>query len=178
MSTAHRLGDLNIHFLDQAAELMERLDDAAYAKVQPPLYVGSVGAHLRHALDHYANFLDGLGEGRIDYESRRRDVRIEADRTFARQAVRALASRLGAIPDAEGDREVITRVECGGDASRGEAWARSTVRRELDFLVSHTVHHFALVAMILRLQDRDPGAEFGVAPSTLRHWQRRGSCAP
>jgi hypothetical protein len=44
--------------------------------------------------------------------------------------------------------------------------------RELQFLLSHTVHHYALMALILRLQGFNPAAEFGVAPSTLQHWER------
>jgi len=178
MSVPYRLTGLNVHHLHQAAALIERISDAVYAATQPPLYVGSMGAHLRHTLDHYTNFLEGLDEGRIDYETRRRDLRIEEDRAFALQSIRRLISRLESIPDADGGREVIARVECGGDTGRDEAWARSTIRRELDFLLSHTVHHFALISMIVRLQGEDPGSEFGVAPSTLRYWQQRGTCAP
>jgi hypothetical protein len=53
----------------------------------------------------------------------------------------------------------------------------STVARELQFLLSHTVHHYALIALILRLQGFEPGEEFGVAPSTLAHWRREVVCA-
>ena len=56
-------------------------------------------------------------------------------------------------------------------------WSRSSVLRELDFLRSHTVHHYSLIAMLLRLHEIDPGAEFGVAPSTLRHWEEETLCA-
>jgi hypothetical protein len=45
----------------------------------------------------------------------------------------------------------------------------------LQFLLSHTVHHFALMALILRAQGADPGDDFGVAPSTLEH--RRAALA-
>jgi hypothetical protein len=31
------------------------------------------------------------------------------------------------------------------------------------------VHHYALIGALLRVQGVDPGAEFGVAPSTLEH---------
>jgi hypothetical protein len=35
-------------------------------------------------------------------------------------------------------------------------------------LCSHAVHHFALIAMILRAHGIDVDPKFGVAPSTLR----------
>ena len=50
-------------------------------------------------------------------------------------------------------------------------WPESTLERELYVLVSHTIHHYALVAVLLRTLGVDPGPEFGVAPSTLRHWE-------
>jgi len=37
------------------------------------------------------------------------------------------------------------------------------------FLLSHTVHHYALISVALKLQGIDPGEEFGIAPSTLRY---------
>jgi hypothetical protein len=39
------------------------------------------------------------------------------------------------------------------------------------------VHHYALIALILRLQGFNPAAEFGVAPSTLQHWQRASAAS-
>jgi uncharacterized damage-inducible protein DinB len=46
------------------------------------------------------------------------------------------------------------------------------VGRELQFLASHTLHHYALIAALLRLQGVEPGEEFGVAPGTLEHRRR------
>jgi hypothetical protein len=48
--------------------------------------------------------------------------------------------------------------------------------RELGMLLSHTVHHYALIAMLLRARGIEPPADFGVAPSTRAHWLE--SCAP
>ncbi len=64
------------------------------------------------------------------------------------------------------------------DAADESSWATSSVERELQFLRSHTVHHFALIAVILRLSGLEPGEEFGVAPSTLRYRKENGVCAP
>ncbi|MBP6670575.1 MAG: hypothetical protein KA180_14065, partial [Gemmatimonadales bacterium] len=56
-------------------------------------------------------------------------------------------------------------------------WSDSSVKRELQFLVSHTVHHYALIKELLRREGFDPGAEFGVAPSTLQARDRETACA-
>ena len=42
----------------------------------------------------------------------------------------------------------------------------------MQFLLSHTVHHYALIGAILRLSGVEPPAGFGLAPSTLRHQQQ------
>ncbi|MFT5050292.1 MAG: hypothetical protein ACI8QZ_001693 [Chlamydiales bacterium] len=42
--------------------------------------------------------------------------------------------------------------------------------------MSHTVHHFALIAVILRLDGRSVRARFGVTPSTLRHREATREC--
>jgi hypothetical protein len=45
----------------------------------------------------------------------------------------------------------------------------SSISRELQVLSSHTIHHFALIAMTLRMHGVELDAEFGMAPSTLRY---------
>jgi uncharacterized damage-inducible protein DinB len=50
-----------------------------------------------------------------------------------------------------------------------DAFAASTPDRELQFLASHTVHHFALVALLLRLAGVSVPDGFGVATATARH---------
>ena len=56
-------------------------------------------------------------------------------------------------------------------------WSNSTIRRELQFLVSHTVHHYALIGLILKTMDVSVPENFGVAPSTLKHEQSQKDTA-
>jgi hypothetical protein len=50
-----------------------------------------------------------------------------------------------------------------------ECFMESSISRELQVLSSHTVHHFALIAMTLRMHGVEMDADFGMAPSTLRY---------
>jgi hypothetical protein len=45
----------------------------------------------------------------------------------------------------------------------------SSVRRELQALSSHTIHHFALMAVTLRAHGLEVDPAFGMSPSTLRY---------
>jgi hypothetical protein len=50
-----------------------------------------------------------------------------------------------------------------------DSFMESSLSRELQVLSSHTVHHFALIAVTLRAHGVQMDPDFGMAPSTLRH---------
>ena len=171
MSTDVALAAANIAFVRQGIDLLEAIDDFAFTRTSPPVYTSCVGAHLRHCIDHYARFLDGHRAGLIDYDARDRDPQLETDRLVARRALLDIVNALAAVAPEDVDRSVDIVIDCGPVAGADGIDPRcpSTVRRELLFLVSHTVHHYALIAHILRHHAMEVPAGFGVAPSTLRH---------
>jgi hypothetical protein len=73
---------------------------------------------------------------------------------------------------ADGHSELLVVLEGSTRTHECPYWTRSSIARELQSLLSHTVHHYALIAIALRLQGIEPSAEFGVAPSTLEHWRK------
>jgi uncharacterized damage-inducible protein DinB len=164
----------NIHFLVQGQELLAALEAERYAALGPHGQA-SAGAHLRHVIDCYRCFLAGFQEGTIDYDARDRDIRIEKDRDVAFGAIAEIIDRLQQMPEDGLDLPVKIQVDTAAWDQGKSLWTSSTVARELQFLLSHTVHHYALIALILRCHGYDPGAEFGVAPSTLEY---RKSLAP
>ena len=56
--------------------------------------------------------------------------------------------------------------------SRARGWARSSTVRELRFLASHTVHHFALISLILGRRGIEVDPAFGLAPATAHFTER------
>ena len=57
------------------------------------------------------------------------------------------------------------------DADSESPWSESNVKRELQYLQAHTIHHYAIISMIMRVQGIETDREFGVAPSTLSYRQ-------
>jgi uncharacterized damage-inducible protein DinB len=178
MTTTAPLALDNIHYLAQALDLLEALDDESYRKPFPPFFTSGVGGHLRHNLDHYRSFLDGLGTWKIDYDARERDTRMETDRALAAQLVRDLIDQLRSVSEADTEIPVLVKMDSDAEDEAPVTWRRSTVGRELQFLVSHTVHHYALIAVQARLHGVDPGEDFGVAPSTVRYLRTKLACVP
>jgi hypothetical protein len=123
---------------------------------------GSIGAHFRHNLDFVNSFLNGLAERRIDYNARARDTSVETRPAYAVEQMQFAMRRLDSLEPEIFDRIVMVRSEINVDV-----WSVSSVAREIEFLHSHTVHHYALIARLLpSLADL---TTFGVAPSTLRY---------
>ncbi len=161
-----RLLRANIHYLHQAVALLERLDDGLYRKPVASFYGSSVGGHLRHCIEHFLSFLSGMESGKVDYDDRKREERLEILTAEASGVLAEITSAFNSLLEGEPPVGLLVKMDCGGDEIE---WQPSTTGRELQFLVSHTVHHFAMIGGICRALEVEMEENFGVAPSTLRH---------
>lgn len=166
----------NVNWLKQALSLLQQLDDDKYTRPPKGLEPHQVGSHLRHILEFYECFLDGLDSSHIDYDARRRDESIEKSRNRAAEKIRALIHRLTEDPAVRMDPIVFVRMEHAEDERPSDPFMFSSVRRELQVLSSHTIHHFALIAVTMRAHGLDVDPTFGMAPSTLRYHAARTGC--
>jgi hypothetical protein len=164
--------------IQQSIALLRRLSPAQYVAPQPGCFNSALGGHIRHNLDHYSCFLNGLPVGRVDYDDRDRDSLVEADPAYAADRLEDVASRLLASSPAELVKTISVKTDTGSEIDDSQAWTSSTGRRELQFLLSHTIHHYALIAVICHHLGVALDSAFGVAPSTLRFQQQQGvTCA-
>lgn len=157
--------DGNRVLLRQGTDLLERLSDLLYSA--PVRGWAPVGAQYRHVLDHYTAFLGGLAGGRVDYDARNRDEMIERFRSAALDATRRCLEGIAALAGQE-DRSVLVQTDSGAGPESPD-WRPSSIGRELQFLCSHTVHHFALIKLLLEGSGVELSTEFGTAPSTLSY---------
>lgn len=174
MPTQKHPGSRNIEFLRQGASLIRKLEDDLFTGASKLIPGGTVGSHFRHCLDFYVSFLRGLETGNVDYDARDRTPQWETSRERALEAIARVGRDLEALtPD-----DIRRPLQARGDGPQDEeGWSGSTVGRELQYLLSHTIHHYAIIGSILRAQGFEPGPDFGVAPSTLRHWGKAGGVA-
>jgi len=169
----HPLIERNVHSLRQALDLLEQIDDRAYQQSPPGFAPHRIGGHLRHILEFYECFLDGIESRYIDYDARRRDESIERSRGAAMAKVQVIIRRLQSTAALQGDSFVWVRTEDSQVDFVAEPFLSSSIGRELQVLSSHTIHHFALIAMTLKAHGITVSRTFGMAPSTLRYLEER-----
>lgn len=170
MSAARPLRDL----LGQLARVVDGLDDASYSRL-PPEGGGGIGSHVRHCLDHVEELLSGARQGELNYDRRERGSVVERDRGAALAAIARLDRALDDLaPEALDDPITVTSLlSPQGPPER----TRSTLGRELAYVVSHTTHHNALIAWLVRATGTKVPERFGYAAATLA-WLGETRCAP
>jgi uncharacterized damage-inducible protein DinB len=151
--------------LMDTARVVAQLGPEEYTDSDVPGISGSIGGHVRHCLDHVRALELGIERGLVDYDARRPDITIETEREAAAHSLMAAAARLRSVPAESLGRSVIVRTLIAIDGPVVEA--SSSVARELAFVVSHTIHHNAQIALLAnRVGSSRLPRRFGVAPST------------
>lgn len=152
--------------VDALAALVERTSDADYVATPPGGVSGSVGAHVRHCLDHVQAVLEAAPGGLLSYDHRARQTSLEHCRELAAEALRAAVARLDGLVREAKDAPVTLVSQV--DRSGVRIQVASSLGRELVFALQHTIHHQATVAVILADRGLTLPATFGYAPSTPR----------
>lgn len=159
--------------LKQEHRLIAALTPEQYRAPASGRFKSGVGMHIRHNLDHFEAFFAGLECGEIDFESRSRSGQIEA---IPELAITAIDRYLDGLEGLRGVADATVQVREESDVGvRERRWLSSSVGREMQFLLGHTVHHHAIIGMIVDLHGLELPDGFGVAPSTQRH---QAGCEP
>ena len=150
--------------LHQMRNLIERLDDINYAMPAPERTTGGIGGHVRHCLDHVTALLTGARTGLCPYDRRQRGTDVETSRAAALDAITDVMLGLLELDAPTLESEVY--VETQLDPSGAMVITRSSICREVAFLVSHTIHHNAIVAQIMQARGLHVAPRFGLAAAT------------
>jgi len=160
-----------VGLLHQLFDLIESLTDEQYARTPVGVVESSIGGHVRHNLDHIDVLLRGLPTGALSYDHRDRGTDVERDRVAALDKILRLERELTAFPWAEAPRTVMLSALVAPDLP--PVVAATSAERELAFVVSHTIHHNALIRVMVKLIGAAVAADFGYAPSTTADKRRR-----
>jgi len=151
--------------LDDVAVLLAGLTVRTYIARNRPGTSGSIGAHVRHVLDHVTAFVEAGSRRLVNYDRRQRGTDVEVSIETALSSICRLQVALGAMAALSLDEPVQVVSQLQPDGAAVASW--SSLGRELAFVMNHTIHHQAIIALLLD-EEGCPAlpARFGYAPST------------
>jgi uncharacterized damage-inducible protein DinB len=150
--------------LDELADLLEATTDDTYLWKPDGGVSGSIGAHVRHVLDHVRALVERPMPRTVTYDRRQRDTSIEHNRPDGIAALRRTACRLRGELDAPHDDMLV--LEALVERGQPPVAVTTSLARELVFALQHTIHHQAIIAVLLHGIGIAAPAQFGYAPST------------
>ena len=150
--------------LDELADMLSRIGDETYVWKPTGGASGSIGAHVRHVLDPVKVLVDRPRQKTVTYDRRERDTLVEQSRQAGIEALRRARYRLSAFLDMPLD-EMLT-LEALVEHGQPPIAVPTSLARELVFALQHTIHHQAIIAVLLQQIGVATPSRFGYAPAT------------
>lgn len=163
MSHNKNLLQTNVSALAEGRALLALLKPEQYTQGYKSAFHSTIGAHFRHVLEHYRCFLIQFKSRHFCYDSRERDQLLECDFEYAKQTIVELSAKLNSLSSEKLD------FECQITDQQTREPVTTSVYRELLFLQSHTMHHYAIIGAMARAFGMQPDDDFGVAIATREH---------
>lgn len=134
-----------------------------------------IGPHMRHCVEHLTALRAGLGSGSVQYDARDRDRHLEQDPQACAAAIQDVIQWLAGIESGQLDQRLVTVQIPQVDAP--PTHSESSLRRELLFVTSHTIHHLAVVSMLAEIHEISMPERLGLAYST-QAYEREQAARP
>lgn len=160
----------NIDMLYKMKQHLQNLPDGIYTSPCSILSYASVGQHFRHIIEFYTCIEEGVAEGKVCYDERKRNLLIETDRVNAEKMIEGIIHFLDNLSS---DRTLLLKA-CYSSTNDAQTIVNTSLFRELAYALDHSIHHLAIIKIALADAGVRVDSEFGVAPSTLKF---RKACA-
>jgi len=153
----------------QLSESLNQLNEEQYTRQSKTLFNATIGQHVRHIIELFICLENGYETGTVNYEKRKRDIRIETDKDFAKELLQHIYTNIK-----QPNKSLL--LESNYDEHSNEIILVTTnYYREIIYNLEHTVHHMALIRVGINEVSTIVVPEgFGVASSTIKH---RKECA-
>lgn len=162
--------------LDQAITYLKSTTADEYREIIQPLFISSAGAHMRHILDHYNAIISGFKNKFIDYDKRSRGGYVETEPTFALAEIEKIKIFILSLSAAQLHMSMQLSTEISV-TDKEVVIVDTTLGRELIFVGSHAIHHFAMIDQIAKAQQKVTPSQFGIAPATATFLRSGKKCA-
>ena len=158
------LTQFNIVTLNNLVKLISPLDKI-YAQKNIHLNNETIGKHVRHIIDFYLCFINGIKIKFIDYDKRERNKKVENDKEYAIKTISVIINLLK-------NSHLNTPITINLNLSITKSSLNSSIERELMYIADHAIHHGHIIQLFIKnyYPNDYNNIEF-YSPSTLDHAQ-------
>ena len=162
----------------QLTNTLNQLNEDEYTMPLDILSNSSIGEHSRHIIELFEIPIKGYELGIIDYDNRKRNVKIQTEIDFGVECIHKILSEIEK-PNKAIDIVVKTKlINNDGDITLTEnqsEFIQSNYFREILYNLEHCIHHQAIIKIGLKAMGKNfVDDNFGVAKSTINY---RTQCA-
>lgn len=151
----------------QLSSTLDQLNQEQYVQPCKTLFNATIGQHVRHIIELFQCLENGYDLGMVNYEERKRDVRIETDKAFATGLLAEVHQGLAK------ENKALQLQACYDETAANLLTLQTNFYREVAYNLEHTIHHMALIRVgITEVSDIELPGEFGVASSTIKYRQQ------
>lgn len=153
--------------LCELKEILNKISNHQFVQQSNLLSGASIGQHIRHILEFYLCLFDSDKTGSVNYDKRKRDLKLESDLKYAIYTIDKISTNLIRFSKSK-------TILLEGNFSKKDGLGilvNSSTNRELAYCMEHSIHHQALIKIGLIEQGLQNLVDdtFGVAPATIRH---------
>jgi hypothetical protein len=157
------------HTLEELNCVVRLMSDSQFSTPLRIFSESSIGMHARHIVEFYQCLLSQNAENQvINYDKRQRDLQLQSNLEYFTFTINRIIEQLENLDKATLNTPLsITSDDEGENATP----INSSLGRELQYNLEHTIHHaaFIKIGILSLLPDAYLPKTFGVAPSTIRY---------
>ncbi|EIJ40182.1 hypothetical protein JoomaDRAFT_3236 [Galbibacter orientalis DSM 19592] len=154
--------------LNQLKDIIKVLSSEQFSTPLIILNNSSVGMHVRHILEFYQCLLDGIETGIVNYDMRKRNVKLETQPTYCIEVINEILTYLK--KNQENIELCLKGCYCHTEETK-QIEVKTSLDRELIYNIEHTVHHLAIIRIGINAIDSSItlNDSVGIASSTIRN---------
>lgn len=148
--------------LNQLEIILHQLNDAEYTQPIALINHQTIGKHVRHIIEFFQCLVKA--DHFICYDNRVRELKIETSVDFTLETIKSIKLKLNHL---NFNQPIILNQLIDNKTYQ----VQSTLGRELIYCIDHSIHHFAIIKMVLETEFPEILFEntFGVAYSTIKY---------
>ncbi|WP_426369391.1 DinB family protein [Pseudocolwellia sp. HL-MZ7] len=165
-----------IEILEQARLYLRSITQEEYVEIISPNFISSAGSHIRHIIDHYQSVISGIESGVIDYDLRLRGSKVEENPQLALNKFDEIEAWMSNLTHSDLNQTISLSTEVSTSTKELQI-VQTSLARELIFVGSHAVHHYAMITQITFAQTTTANTSFGIAPATATYLREKNASA-